>query len=295
MQYHIFYRTKFFTIGVFMRKITFLGIIATIALIVGSCGDSSTNADNNGPAITSISPTTAWRRDTITIVTERFGTDTANISVQIDTFIIKPIFVGNNVIKVIIPDGITKSKYDVVVRTSSESARSIQKITFDPNFNFRRAEISVNLKGSNPQNGNPVQNLMNSIYIYRCEGYTKGNPIEFSLGCNTGLSGNSTSKRVTATVDNASKIITKFYAKDYKYEYTRTGPGPFNSIINITDFSLNLQNAHYTEFNDRIEINYSGQSLSEIIPKVNYQNNSYSFISSVDYSNDTYVKIILYY
>lgn len=79
-------------------------------------------------AITSVSPTRAWRGDTIVITGRKFDSTVADISILLDSLTLKPISVKNDNIRFIVPQTIVARLYTVVVRKKNESATAAHQI-----------------------------------------------------------------------------------------------------------------------------------------------------------------------
>ncbi len=292
------------------------------------------------PKITLLQPIKAWRGDTITIIGRNFGSISDNVLITFDESSVVtayPISVSDTVIKVMVPFGVHVGTYSIVLRILPKASSVMQQILLEPRkYQFEKAIVDVKIDGTaynytstnvRPlgQSGTTSTKLdtvvspvvltktltqcPDSRYKYStC--YSNTNSGYISMCC-YGLNpfGNGIGSQFTAfgNVDVVNQIIQELNISFSQADYTGVNNHSTNSS---SGFNLKLQNIHFKEVPNGIQISYSGSELSTIFTKfstsatessydfssgtttTNDRNNKFS--SSTQFSTDNYIKITLY-
>lgn len=109
-----------------MQKLHTLATIIIFTLILAACADKPTDVTDSKLSVISISPTTAWRGDTITITGKNFGTWGDGQTLLLDTLRVLPISLTDDMIKAILPATLSEIPYQVYVVNKTEKVKAGQ-------------------------------------------------------------------------------------------------------------------------------------------------------------------------
>ncbi len=109
-----------------MQKLPILATIIIFTLILAACVDKPTDVTDSKISVISISPTTAWRGDTITITGKNFGGWGDGQTLLFDTLTVTPFFVSDDNIKAILPATLSEKSYQVYIANKTEKVKAGQ-------------------------------------------------------------------------------------------------------------------------------------------------------------------------
>jgi hypothetical protein len=109
-----------------MQKLPILAAIVIFTLILAACADKPTDVTSSKISVISMTPTTAWRGDTITITGKNFGGWGDGQTLLFDTLTVTPFFVSDAIIKAILPATLSEKSYQVYVANKTEKVKAGQ-------------------------------------------------------------------------------------------------------------------------------------------------------------------------
>ncbi len=109
-------------LGNSLKNLAFLLYIFTISVFIDSCGTTDIQVTNNKPIVKSISPAIGWSGDIITISGGNFGVWGKDLLVVFDDSVyIKPNYITDSTIQIIIPSKVIERVYRVVLTNRTDS------------------------------------------------------------------------------------------------------------------------------------------------------------------------------